>query len=389
MQIEHPFEWCITFKETTYIMKMICNKSELLRGVNNVMKAVPSKTTMKILECILIDTTDGIIKLTANDMELGIETIISGDVLDKGKIALEAKLFSEIVRKLPDSEVTIETDDNLKALIRCEKAKFNISGKSGEDFAYLPLIERTHPVMISQFAIKEIIRQTIFSISDNDSNKIMTGELIEINGSEFKVSSLDGHRIAIRKIELKDSYDPIKVIVPGKTLSEVSKILTGGTEDIVNMYFTDRHVVFEFDDTTVVSRLIEGEFFRLDRMLSADYETKVSVNKKELQDCLDRSSLLIRDSEKKPIVVQISDRSLELKISTPIGSMNEDIDIDKEGKDLTIGFNPKFILDALRVIDDEVISIYLVNSKSPCFIRDEERSYIYLVLPVNINAGAY
>lgn len=368
-------------------MKIICSKSNLVSGVNTVLKAVPGKTTMPILECILIDTTDNVIKLTANDMELGIETIIDGDVLDKGKIALEAKLFSEIVRKLPDSEVTIETDDNFQAKIRCEKAKFNIAGRPGDDFAYLPQIERTNPIALSQFSLKEIIRQTIFSIADNDSNKLMTGELFEINGSELKVVSLDGHRISIRKIELKEEYTPIKVVVPGKTLGEVSKILSGGVEDLVCLFFTDRHIVFEFDKTTVVSRLIEGQYFRIEQMLSSDYETKISINKKELQSCIERASLLVKEGDKKPIIIQIGDGSLELKINSMIGSMNEDIDIHKEGKDLTIGFNPKFILDALRVIDDEEIDIYLVNPKAPCFIRDEKQQYIYLILPVNINAG--
>ena len=368
-------------------MKIICSKSNLVSGVNTVLKAVPGKTTMPILECILIDTTDNVIKLTANDMELGIETIIDGDVLDKGKIALEAKLFSEIVRKLPDSEVTIETDDNFQAKIRCEKAKFNIAGRPGDDFAYLPQIERTNPIALSQFSLKEIIRQTIFSIADNDSNKLMTGELFEINGSELKVVSLDGHRISIRKIELKEEYTPIKVVVPGKTLGEVSKILSGGVEDLVCLFFTDRHIVFEFDKTTVVSRLIEGQYFRIEQMLSSDYETKISINKKELQSCIERASLLVKEGDKKPIIIQIGDSSLELKINSMIGSMNEDIDIHKEGKDLTIGFNPKFILDALRVIDDEEIDIYLVNPKAPCFIRDEKQQYIYLILPVDINAG--
>lgn len=368
-------------------MKIICKKADLLQGVNTVLKAVPGKTTMPILECILIDTTEGSIKLTANDMELGIETVIEGDVLDKGKIALEAKLFSEIVRKLPDSEVSIETDENYKAFIRCEKAKFHIAGKSGEDFAYLPEIEKSNFVSLSQFSLKEIIRQTIFSIADNESNKLMTGELFEINGSEFKVVSLDGHRISIRKIELKEEYNPIKVVVPGKTLNEVSKILSGGTEDYVNLFFTDRHIVFEFDQTVVVSRLIEGEYFRINQMLSSDYETKISINKKELQNCIERASLLIREGEKKPIIINIGDGSLELKINSVIGSMNEDIDITKEGKDIMIGFNPKFILDALRVIDDETIDIYLVNPKAPCFIRNEEQSYIYLILPVNFNVG--
>ena len=368
-------------------MKILCSKTDLAQGVNTVLKAVPGKTTMPILECILIDTTEGEIKLTANDMELGIETVIDGQVLEKGKIALEAKLFSEIVRKLPDNEVSIETDENDKAFIQCEKAKFNISGRSGEDFAYLPQIEKSRNVSLSQFSLKEIIRQTIFSIADNDSNKLMTGELFEINGSELKVVSLDGHRISIRKIELKEEYDPIKVVVPGKTLNEVSKILTGGTEDYVNLFFTDRHILFEFDKTLVVSRLIEGEYFRINQMLSSDYETKITINKKELQNCIERASLLIREGEKKPIIINITDGALELKITTVIGSMNEDIDISKEGKDILIGCNPKFILDALRVIDDEAIDIYLVNPKAPCFIRNEDQSYIYLILPVNFNVG--
>lgn len=368
-------------------MKIICSKSELLQGVNTVLKAVPAKTTMPILECILIDTTDGQIKLTANDMELGIETKIKGDILDKGKIALEAKLFSEIVRKLPDSEVTIQTDENFRALIKCEKAKFNIAGKSGDDFSYLPEIEKNQMVVLSQFSLKEIIRQTIFSIADNENNRLMTGELFEINGNEMKVVSLDGHRISIRKIELKEDYNHIKVVVPGKTLNEVSKILTGGIEDYVHMFFTGRHIVFEFDDTTVVSRLIEGEYFRIEQMLSSDYETKISINKKELQSCIERASLLVKEGDKKPIIMNILDDSMELKINSFIGSMNEDIDITKTGKDLMIGFNPKFILDALRVIDDENIDIYMINPKAPCFIRDEAQKYIYLILPVNFNPG--
>lgn len=368
-------------------MKIICSKAELLQGVNTVLKAVPAKTTMPILECILIDTTDGQIKLTANDMELGIETKIKGDILDKGKIALEAKLFSEIVRKLPDSEVSIQTDDSYRALIKCEKAKFNIAGKSGEDFSYLPEIEKTQMISLSQFSLKEIIRQTIFSIADNENNRLMTGELFEINGNELKVVSLDGHRISIRKIELKETYNPVKVVVPGKTLNEISKILTGGIEENVRIFITGRHIMFEFDDTVVVSRLIEGEYFRIEQMLSSDYETKISMNKKELQSCIERASLLVKEGDKKPIIMNIMDESMELKINSFIGSMNEDIDIVKTGKNLMIGFNPKFILDALRVIDDENIDIYMINPKAPCFIRDEEQKYIYLILPVNFNPG--
>ena len=364
-------------------MKLVLSKSNLLNGVQIVSKAVPNKTTMSILECILIDATKGVITLTANDMELGIETIIEGEIIQKGIIALDAKIFLEIVRKLPDSNITIETDDNYKTTITCEKAKFNIIGKSGEDFSYLPEIERHDSIIISQFTLKEVVRQTIFSIADNDNNKLMTGELFEINDNVLKVVSLDGHRISIRKIDLKESYTSKKVVVPGKTLNEISKILPGDTDKDVSIFFTDNHVVFEFDNTTVVSRLIEGEYFRIDQMLSSDYETKVRINKKELLSCIDRATLLIKEGDKKPIIINIIDGSMELKINSIVGSMNEEIDITKSGKDLMIGFNPKFLIDALRVIDDEEIDIYLVNPKAPCFIRDAEAKYIYLILPVN------
>ena len=298
-------------------MKLRFQKDAIVNGINIVMKAVPSKTTMSILECILIDASTNEIKLTGNDMELGIETRVEGDILEHGKIAL----------------------------------------------------------------------QTIFSISPNDSNKMMAGELFEVNENQLKVVSLDGHRISIRKVRLKDHYEDTKVIVPGKTLSEVSKILGGDNEKEVLIYFSTNHILFEFDNTIVVSRLIEGEYFRISQMLSSDYETKVSVNKKEFLDCIERATILIRENDKKPLIINIGDNSMELKLNSSFGSMNADLMIHKTGKDIMIGFNPKFLIDALRVIDDEEINIYMMNPKSPCFIKDEEENYIYLILPVNFNAA--
>lgn len=368
-------------------MKILFNKASLLQGVNIVLKAVPSRTTMPILECILIDATANEIKFTTNDMELGIETKVEGEILERGKIAIDAKMFSDIVRKLPDNEVMIDTDENFNAIITCEKAKFNISSKSGDDFSYLPFIEKDKFITISQFGLKEVIRQTIFSISDNESKKLMTGELFEVNDNILKVVSLDGHRISIRKVEIENNNNSMKVVVPGKTLIEISKILSNEVEDKVNIFFTSNHILFEFDNTIVVSRLIEGEYFKIDQMISSDYETKVVINKKEFLNCIDRATLLVKEGDKKPIIINITDGTVELKVTSPLGSMNEEIDITKEGKDILIGFNPKFLMDALRVIDDEEVNIYLVNSKAPCFIRDNEEKYIYLILPVNFSQG--
>lgn len=368
-------------------MKIICSKSELLRAVNIVSKAVPSKTTMTILECILIDASAGNIRLTANDMELGIETTVNGEIIEKGIIALNAKLFSEIIRNFDDNDVIIETNQNYSTTITCEKSKYTIAGKPGDDFSNLPYIEKNNFICLSQFTLKEIIQQTIFSISDNDSNKMMTGELFEVTGNELKIVSLDGHRISIRKVELKESYDDVKVVVPGKTLSEISKILSGGTEDEVRIFFTGNHILFEFNETRVVSRLIEGEYFKINQMLSSDYETKVTVNKKEFLSCINRTTPMITPGEKKPIIITITDGDMELKISSSTGIFLENVDIAKEGKDLMIGFNPKFLLDALRVIDDEEITIFLMNPKAPCFIKDKEENYIYLILPVNFSTA--
>ena len=367
-------------------MKIICTKSNLVHAVSIVSKAVSNNTTLPILKCILIEAVAGNIRLTANDMELGIETTIDGHIDAPGKIAIEAKLFSEIVRKLPDNDVMIETDDQYKATITCEKACFQIMGQEGEEFPSLPEIEKNQSITLSQFSLKEVIRQTIFSISDNENTKLMTGELFEVKDDQLSVVSLDGHRISIRHIELKDHYDPFKVVVPGKTLQEIVKIISGEMDENVSIYVTSKHILFEFDNTRVVSRLLEGEYYKISQMLSSDYETKITINKKEFLDSIDRATLLIKESEKKPIILSITAGPLEVHVNSSMGSLNEDIDINKDGKDIMIGFNPKFLIDALKVIDDEQIYIYLVNPKAPCFIKDKEESYIYLILPVNFTA---
>ena len=341
-------------------MELRIAKSYLSQGIQIVSKAVPSKTTMSILECILIDASGSDIRLIANDMELGIETVVSGIIISRGIIAVDAQIFSSI-----------------------EKAKFTILGKDGADFAYLPEIEKKNEVKVSQFTLRDLINRTIFSISGNESSGMMTGELMEIRDNRLRMVALDGHRIAIRNVELSNSYEDRKVIVPGKTLSEISKILSGDTDKFVNIYFTDKHALFEFDDTIVVSRLIEGEYYRIDKMLSSSYQTRVTVQRRELLSCIDRATLLVKEEDKKPVIIMIGSDSMELKINTTLGSMDEVIEITKDGADMNIGFNPKFLIDALRAIDSEEITLYLVSPKAPCFIRDLEETYCYLILPVN------
>ncbi len=360
-----------------------CLKKDLASSINIVQKAVSTKSNMAIMECILVDASAGVIKLTGNDTELGIETVLEGGIEERGMVALDARLFADIVRKLPDGEVLITCDENLVTTFKSLGTKIRIMGKDAADFTHIPMIEKDEPVVLSQFALRQIIQQTIFSIAANDSNKLMTGEYFEVNGASLRLSALDGHRISLRNLSLKSAGREIKAIVPGKTLSEVARILSGGPEDMVHVYFTQNHVMFVFDETVVVSRLIEGNYFRVDQMISTDYETKVTVNRREFLECLDRSTLMVKEDDRRPIVLDITEGMMQLQISSQIGSTDDRIPVIREGKDIRIGFNPRFLMDALKVIEDEEVSLFFINAKSPCFIRDEEKSFIYLVLPIN------
>ncbi|MBQ7246766.1 MAG: DNA polymerase III subunit beta [Lachnospiraceae bacterium] len=366
-------------------MKITFAKNALVEATNTVMKAVSNKTTMPILSCILIEAADSGIKMTANDMELAIETKVDGMTIENGKMAVDAKLFSDIIRKLPDGDVEIKGEGE-KINIRCEKANFDIAGRNSEDFVSLPVFDTKDYICISEFTLKEVIRQTIFSIAPNDNNKLMTGELFEISGDTLKVVSLDGHRISIRNIKLRDKYEDRKVIVPGKTLTEISRIIPGDAEKDVYIFFSNNYIIFEYGETIVLSRLIDGDYFKVDRMISNDYETKLTLARKDVLDTIDRAMLLVRETDKKPIIFKINDEGMEVSMSTVIGSMKEEVAAEKSGKDLMIGFNPRFLMDAFRAIDDEKVDIYMMNPKSPCFIRDEAGSYIYLILPINFIA---
>ena len=373
-------------------MKISCSKSALLSGIQTVIRALPAKSTMSIMECILINTNGGKITLTVNNLDLGIETIIDGNIESSGVVALDAKHFSDVIRKMPDSDsdIIIETDDNLTASFKCEQSVQNMPGRSDDEFPYLPDLDKSDSIVISQLSLRELIRKTSFSIADisedTPGQQTMRGELMEIKDNNIRMCSLDGHRISMCNMELRESYPYKKVIVPGKSLKELAKIIGGGAEDDVEIIFNPNHISFEYDNTKVVSRIIEGNFFDVNKMLVGDYETKVKINKKKLNECLDRSTIYVREGDKKPIILDIKDDSISIKINSAIGSMNENVPASKSGKDMIIGFNPRFVIDALNVIDDEEIELDFVNSKAPCFIKKEDMSYVYVVLPVTISA---
>ena len=371
-------------------MNIKCKKSDLLNSINISLKAIPGKTTMQILSFIAIVAENNKINLVSNNLELGIETSLEAEVIEPGKICVDAKMFSEIIRKLPSDEITMIVDDRnsdteeiASMQIKSGRAKFEISAMSTDEFVFLPNIQSDDNIQISQYDLRAIINQTEFSISDNENQKVMTGELFEVTENQLRVISLDGNRISIRRLTLDNQYPSKKVIIPGKTLREISKILSDKVDDNVDIYFSENHIIFKFESTTVLSRLIDGNYYDVDRMLSDDYKVKIKANKAELTETIDRSMLLRRESDKKPIVFNIKDGKIEFNMKTSIGSMDEEMEVEKEGEDLRIGFNPKFMLDALKNIEDEDVDIYFKSAKSPCFIKNDEKTYIYLILPIN------
>lgn len=365
-------------------MEIICGKKEISNAINIVLKAVPTKSAMAVMECILIEASGDTISLMSNNMEMGIKTDVDGMIFAPGSAALDAKIFSEIVRKLPDEDVCIAVDDAFTATITCGKSKFNIPGKDSREFSRLPEVMRDNGFTIPQFKLKDIVRQTNFAVADNNINKSMTGELFEIIGDKLRVTALDGHRIAIRQTELGKTCEGTKIIVPGKVLQEVNKIISGTSAEDVTIYATKNHILFEFGSTTIVSRLIEGTYFDVNRVLSNSHETKVIIKRDDLIESLDRSTLMVREGDRKPVIVDISDESMHIQITSGIGSMNEEVEIEKVGADIRAGFNPRFVIDALKAINEEYVTLYMSGGRAPCLIKDDEGAYVYLILPISI-----
>lgn len=367
-------------------MHIVCKRDDLLNGVSTVLKAVSTRTTLPILQCILLDAHEDEFKLIGNDLELGIESSIKAEVIKAGNVAIDARMFSEIVKKLPNSDVELKINEHHMMTITCEKSEFNIPGQPGNEFIQLPQITKNRPLVIGQSLLKEMIHQTIFSIAIEEIRPILTGELFEIKDNYLNIVSVDGYRVSIRGKELESDFDDMAVVIPGKTLSEISKILGSDEESEVAIYFTDKHILFEMNASIIVSRLLEGDFPKYDQIFSSDYETLIRVDRKSMLSSIERAALIARESKKSPIKFSISGNSLAITSNTDLGKVHEEMDIHREGKELDIAFNPKYLIDALKVIDDDEIQLTFTTSLNPCIIKDPEKeTYKYLILPIRLN----
>lgn len=366
-------------------MKFTCPQSVLSEAILTVSKAVSSKSTHPVLNGILVEASGSEVTLTGNDLSLGIETKFIAEVDQEGSVVLPARLFGEIVRKLAPLNVMIESSDNYETRITCDRSDFKIMGMSDAEFSEIPEVDAASGVQIECGLLKGMIRQTLFATSLDESRPILTGALFEFEPDRLSVVAIDGYRLALRQAMLHSELTG-KVVVPAKTLNEVAKILTGVPDaETLQVLFTDRHILFEFNQIRIVSRLLEGEFIKYAQILPKDNKTIAKVKTDELLSGLERASLMAKESKNSSIKLSLKPQRMNILSNVEIGSVNEEVSIDLSGPELDIGFNPKYLIDALKVMESEWVVLEFSTNVSPCIMKPVDHGfYTYLVLPVRM-----
>lgn len=376
-------------------MKLVCSNTVLNDIVNTVQKAISAKSSHPILECIKIDAqSDGHVVVTANSIELCIEYTTEITVYEIGTIALPSKIFGEIVRRLPEGEVKITTDEkNYITDIECEQSKFNIQGMGAEDFPDVPIVDEEYRTKISQKELKQIIRKVFPFISVIETRKpILTGALFDFKGDKLSVVGTDSHRLAVINVPIEMNTLPKKFVVPGSTLAKVNQLLSDEDDLTVDIIVSDKNILFDFGSFQVYSRLLDGEFLKYEVILSASNSIKVVAEKQKIVNSLERANLIINDDlsskteNKMPVRLNISYNKIEISCKTVKGYVNDTVEVQQDGGDLLIGLNCRFMLDALNACDDENVIMEFSAPTSGCFIRPEDGSdkYTFMVLPVRL-----
>ena len=368
-------------------MKFVCYKDTIIKALNSVVKAVASKTTMPILEGILIQTNDNEIKLTTYDLEIGIEYTMECTVIEQGNTVVNATMFTEIIRKLPNSEINISVTNELLT-IECEGALYKLATMNPDEFPELPKIEIENSIELEQGALKNMIRKTIFAVSNDENKPIFSGCLFEIKNNKLNIVAIDGFRLALRKINLPVPVNDFKAVIPAKTLNEVMKIVSDSFENI-KIGVAKNQALFEMENCKLVTRILEGEFLNYSSVIPNNWETKIKVNKTDLLNSFERISLIssssIEKEKKYPVKVSVDIGKMTISCTNQTGDAKEEVYISTEGKYLEAGFNPKYFLDCLKSIEDEEIVMEFGTNISPCLVKSvENNDYVYMVLPIRL-----
>lgn len=365
-------------------MKFNIDQKELSQGIGIVQKGISSKTTLPILSGILLKAEGNTLTLTGTDLELGIETSLDCNVIKEGNVVITSRIFGDIIRKLPDLPVEIEVDEKQNVNIKCGRSKFNIQGQTSEEYPRLAEIDEENFFQIPKDLLKNMIRQTIFATAQDETRPILTGALLEIVNGRISLVALDGYRLALKNASVDYDQD-ISVVIPSKTLNEVNKILEDDDAD-VKIVCTESHIIFILSKTIISSRLLEGQFLNYKDIIRNDYKSRVTVDTQSIRDSIERASLLAREGKNNLVKLDISDDKLIITSNSEIGDVYEEIPISLEGDDIEIAFNSKYILDGIKIIDSQEITMDLVSSVNPCIIKPiNDDNYTYLILPVRLS----
>ncbi len=369
-------------------MKFSCEKALLQNAVATASRTVSQKSSIPALEGILIEA-GSVLRLTGYNLETGIRTVVPADITQPGSLVLSARLFGEIVRKMPD-DIVFFSADNYMVNVRCGMSEFNILGTDPEEFPELPVVDDLNSFTLEQENLRSMISQTLFAVSDNESRPVHTGSLFEVEGEQLTVVSVDGYRLALRreKIGDKKGLGAFSFVVPGSALSEAEKICSGGEKPITVIQGA-RHVMFDTGDTILVSRRLEGEFLAWRNAIPKNSTVKVEGDKRALLASIDRVSLIISDKLKSPLRCVFDDGMLSITTKTGIGDAADQCPIDGNGGGLEIGFNNKYLMDALKAAPADRVRLEMSSGVAPCIIlpAEGEENFVYMVLPVRLKAN--
>jgi DNA polymerase-3 subunit beta len=364
-------------------MIFTCEKQKILEGISIVQKAITGKSTMPILEGIYIKTNQTTLTLIGSDMDVSIQTCFDATIIDEGSIVIDAKIFGEIIRKLPNSTIKIETIENQLIKITCEKSVFDVVYMNTNEFPELPEVNENLKISVNQNILKNMIKGTSFAIAQDETRPILQGILFEVKNKNLNLVALDGYRLAI-KSEFLDTDIDMEVVIPGKTLNEVSKILED-IDDIVDITFTNNHILFNLERTKIISRLLEGKFINYNSLLPQEYKLLVNVNRQELQNAIERASLMAKDGNTNLIRLDLQQDNLIITSNSQLGKVREEISIKLQGDEIQIAFNSRYLLDVLKNVESNEVVMKMTSGISPCVIEEKDNENAkYLVLPVRL-----
>lgn len=365
-------------------MKFICNTLELSEACQNVQRAASTKTAIPAIEGILMVAKDGVLSLTGYDLDMGITTSIPAKIEEEGELVLNAHTFSETLKKLPDVSVNIDSDARHIATITCGDFESTLIGISAEEYPDLPSVSGGYPITIKQDILKDMIRKTIFSVAIKDSKIVHTGIKFEIENNHIRLIAVDGVRLAIRNENINYEGENLSFVVPAKTLSEVTKLM-GEDDTDISIGVGKRHIIFEINGYNIISRLLDGEFLNYKAAIPSSTKTVINVNTRSMIDCIDRTSLIITDKIKSPVKCIFGDNLIKVSVITSLGTANDKLSAQIDGESCTIGFNNKYMLDALKVCDTDEVKILLNGEVAPILIvPNQGDEFIFLILPVRL-----